>query len=120
MPSCCVGDHDLAQSCMKNGNSYDVAMSHAQIDLLQLVGGDRMAGVQEKRGERKDGGKRESQIGGKREKLRKFCNILLYFTLEMGQRGGNHCGKGWEARVEDTGSRRFRCPTPLSLPTSQG
>jgi len=45
-------------------------------------------------GGRREGGKRKSQGGGNREKLRKFRNILLYFAIEMGQKGGNHYEKG--------------------------
>ena len=51
------------------------------------------------------------QSGGNREKLRNVkTNILLYFTIEMGQRGGNHYRKGREAEVKvmERGSRRHR------------
>ena len=67
-------------------------------------------------GRRREGRKRESQGGGNQEKLGKFCNILLYFTIEMGQIGGNHYRKGQKAGVEDMGSGRFRshCPSPLT------
>ena len=61
-------------------------------------------------GRRREGGKRESQGGRNWEKLRKFCNILLYFVIiiDMGQRGGNHYGKGWEMGVKVTGRGRRR------------
>ena len=47
-------------------------------------------------GWRREDVKRESQGGGNWEELSKFCNILLYFTIEMGQRKGNRYTKGWE------------------------
>ena len=69
------------------------------------MGGDRRAGARDKRGGI-EGGRRD---GGNREKLRKFRNILLYFVIEMGQRGENHNGKGREAglKVTGRGSRRY-------------
>ena len=70
-------------------------------------------------GRRREGRKQGSQGGGNLDYLRKFCNILLYFAIEMGQNGGNHYEKGWEAVVkvtgrgeESTGSRSFRPPSP--------
>ena len=72
--------------------------------------GGREPGRKGAGGGRREGGKRESRGGGNREKLRKFRNILLYFAIEMGQKGGNHYEKGREAGVEDTGSGSFRPP----------
>ena len=65
---------------------------------------------------RREGGKRDTQGGRNLDKLRKFCNILLYFTIEIGQRGGNHFGMGQEAGVKVTGSGSFStpCPSPHS------
>ena len=60
-------------------------------------------------GRKREGGKRESKGGGNREKLRKFRSSLLYFAIEVEQKGGNHYEKGREAGVKFTGSgsRRY-------------
>ena len=73
--------------------------------ILQLyVGGDRRAGAREKigGGRKREVGKRESRGGGNREKLKHFRNILLYFAIKIGQRRGNHYGKGLETKVKLT------------------
>ena len=90
---------------------------------VQWVGtGGQEPGRKRAGGGRREGGKRESRGGGNREKLRKSRNILLYFAIEMGQRGGSHYGEGRDAGVQVTGrgSRRHgkrEFQTPLSLPT---
>ena len=70
-------------------------------------------------------GEKGREVGGEREgsgilklawtgrKRVKFCNISLYFGIDMRQRGENGYGKGWEAGVKGTESGRFRPPVPL-------
>ena len=41
---------------------------------------------------------------------------LIYFAMEMGQRGGNHYGEGQGVGIKGTGRKRFRTPCPPSLP----
>ena len=93
--------------------------------IPSTMGGDRRGSLGEKGREpgRKEGGKRESRGGRNQEKVRKFCNILSYFAIEMGHRGGNQYGKGREAEVKVTGrgirrygSFRPPCPSPLHSP----
>ena len=86
------------------------------------MGGDRRVGACEKRGGRQE--KRGQEAGvprwqEPREIGKNLRNILLYFAIEMGQKGGKKYEKGREARVEDTGSGSFRtpCPSPLCLDT---
>ena len=40
-------------------------------------------------GSGREGNKRDSQDGGKRKKLGKFCNIAYYFAIKKAQRGGD-------------------------------
>ena len=65
------------------------------------MGGHRRAG---EKGQRQE--KRGQEAGAPRQQE---CNILLYFAIEMGQKGGNHYKKRREARVKATGSgsRRY-------------
>ncbi len=44
------------------------------------------------------------KVVGTGRKRVKFCNILLYFAIDMGQRGENSCGKGQEVGVTSAGS----------------
>lgn len=39
-------------------------------------------------------GNRNSEGGGNREKLGKFCKITLYSAVDIAQRGGNHKERG--------------------------
>ena len=57
-------------------------------------------------GGRRERGKQESQGGGNRETLR---NILFYFAIKIGQRGGNHYRKGQEVgeKVKGRGRRGY-------------
>jgi len=83
-----------------NGISTDFQKSKISSQQNKLVcftsgwAGGREPGRKGAGGGRREGGKRKSQGGGNREKLRKFRNILLYFAIEMGQKGGNHYEKG--------------------------
>ncbi len=64
---------------------------------------------------RKGAGSGISKVEGTRRKRVKFCNISLYFATEMGQREGNHSGKGRDAGIKCTGSGSFR-PLPPPPP----
>ena len=64
-------------------------------------------------GRRRKGGKRDSQIGGNREKRRKILQYCVTFYNEREPRGGNPYGRGREAGVKGTGGGSFR---PLCLP----
>ena len=73
--------------------------------------GPRRAESQEKSGGRREKRGREAGCQRRREPE----EIEKNFAKEMGQIRENHSGKGRKARVEDTGSWRFRLP--LSPPT---
>ena len=76
-------------------------------------------GAWEKRGlggRRRNGGRRDTQRGGNREKRRKILQYWVHFTIEIEQRGGNPYGRGREAGVKGMGGGSFRppCLPPLA------
>ena len=90
-----------------------------QVMVSERVGiGGWESGRKDAGGRRREGDRWDSRGGGKQEKLRK---ILQHFVIEMGQSGGNHYRKGWEAGVKGIGrgSRRYEkleAQAPLSVP----
>ena len=54
-------------------------------------------------------GQETAEIGNKCSK------IMQFFAIERVQRGGSHCGRGWEPEVQGMGSRKFRVPCPPPL-----
>ena len=74
---------------------------------------DRGVGAREKRGgKREAGGERAGsgilKVAGTGRKRVKFCNISIYFGIDIRQRGGNGNGDGREAGVKGTGSGSTR------------
>ena len=58
----------------------------------------------------------DSQGGGNREKLRKFCNIPQNFAIEVAQRARSHQGKGRRLPMTRYGKREAQTPSPPPVP----
>ena len=108
------------QSCLKSNLKILLAKKQPQwwVGTGGWEPGRKGAG-----GGRRDGGKRESKGDRNWEKLRKFLqHFVIFRNRYMGQRGGNHHGKGGgggerelklrEEGEEDMGAGSFRPPVP--------
>ncbi len=74
------------------------------IHILKCGGGEGGGSPGEKGWEAGEGrvGSRIPKVAGTGRKQVKFCNVSLYFAIDMGQRGVHHYGKGREAGVSGT------------------
>ena len=57
-----------------------------------------------------------AKVAGTGRNQEKFCNILKYFGIEMGQ-SSRQLQKGNGSRVKGVGSGKFRRPVPPPLPS---